>query len=233
MRAALLFALAGLLTQQSWESYDRTPASSAAQFIGKTRAVCGAVKSARLTGPNDKAVFELDAAPANVPVAVELSAEIRRLYGEVFDRGATALEICVLGKIEQKTTGLQLTVSDRDKVQIAARSAARVGKPTEPFAPGVLRAGAGVTYPRIKQQVNPKYTPLAMRVKLMGTVELDAVVRTDGTVGEVQVTKSLDAVFGLDDAAIQALKAWRFEPATRKGQPVEVVVGVQLEFRLH
>ena len=61
---------------------------------------------------------------------------------------------------------------------------------------------------------------------------LEVVVLSDGTVGDVTVTKSLDPVFGLDEEAIRAARQWRFAPGTRFGEPVAVLVSIALEFNL-
>jgi TonB family protein len=54
----------------------------------------------------------------------------------------------------------------------------------------------------------------------------------DGTIGNVQITKSLDSTFGLDQEAIKAAKQWRFKPGTRMGEPVPVLVTIELTFTL-
>ncbi len=97
---------------------------------------------------------------------------------------------------------------------------------------GVYRPGSGVEVPRPLRQVKPKYTAEAMRAKVQGSVWLEAVVLPDGTVGDVIVTKSLDAVFGLDEEAIRAARQWRFAPGTRFGEPVAVLVTLELFFNL-
>ena len=97
---------------------------------------------------------------------------------------------------------------------------------------GVYRPGSGVESPRVIREVTPKYTAEAMRAKVQGVVWLDAVVLADGTVGDVQVTKSLDPVFGLDAEAIKAARQWRFVPGTRFGEPVAVLVTIELTFTL-
>jgi TonB family protein len=58
------------------------------------------------------------------------------------------------------------------------------------------------------------------------------VIGVDGTVGDVRVTKSLDTIFGLDEEAIRAAKQWQFLPGKRFGQPVAVLVGIELSFTL-
>jgi len=97
---------------------------------------------------------------------------------------------------------------------------------------GVYRPGNGVELPAVLREVKPKYTAEAMRAKVQGTVLLECVVLPDGSVGNVQVAKSLDSTFGLDQEAIKAAKEWRFRPGTRLGQPVAVLVTIELTFTL-
>ena len=93
--------------------------------------------------------------------------------------------------------------------------------------------GGDVTAPAVVKQVQPLYTSPAMISKISGVVVLEAVVRADGTVGAVRVVKSLDPKLGLDRAAVDAAKQWVFKPGTRRGQAVDVIVTLILEFRLH
>lgn len=97
---------------------------------------------------------------------------------------------------------------------------------------GVYRPGSGVEIPRILREVKPAYTADAMRAKIQGVVELEAVVLPDGSVGDVSVTRSLDRTFGLDNEAIKAVRQWRFAPGTRLGRPVPVLVTIELTFTL-
>jgi protein TonB len=102
------------------------------------------------------------------------------------------------------------------------------------FGGGVYQIGNGVTSPRLIKEVKPNYTGDAMRAKLQGIVEMEAVVLADGTVdpNRIKITRSLDSTFGLDQEAIKAVKQWRFTPGTYKGQPVPVLVNVELTFTL-
>jgi protein TonB len=103
---------------------------------------------------------------------------------------------------------------------------------TAGFGGGVYRPGSGIELPRVIFEKKPQYTADAMRAKVQGIVELEAVVLTDGSVGDVRVTRSLDRTFGLDHQAITAVKQWRFIPGMRLGQPVPVLVTVELTFTL-
>jgi TonB family protein len=94
----------------------------------------------------------------------------------------------------------------------------------------VYKPGDGIKSPILTKEVKPQYTPDAMRRKVEGTVELDAVVLKDGTVGDVTVKRSLDE--DLDQQAIKALKRWKFRPGTKDGEPVAVQCFVELTFHL-
>jgi protein TonB len=102
------------------------------------------------------------------------------------------------------------------------------------FGGGVYQIGNGVTSPVLIKEVKPNYTGDAMRAKLQGVVEMEAVVLADGSVdpNRIKITRSLDSTFGLDQQAIIAVKQWRFRPGTYKGQPVPVLVNVELTFTL-
>ncbi len=97
---------------------------------------------------------------------------------------------------------------------------------------GVFRPGNGVDPPRVLREIRPEYTSEAMRARIQGTVWLDVVVLPDGTVGDVTVSKSLDTVFGLDSQAIAAARRWLFAPGMRLGEPVAVLVTLELFFNL-
>ena len=86
--------------------------------------------------------------------------------------------------------------------------------------------------PTAVTKVNPRYTQAAMDAKIQGDVELTAVVREDGSVGDVTVVLSLDTTYGLDDAAVEALRQWTFTPGTKDGKAVEVEVHINIRFTL-
>ena len=88
----------------------------------------------------------------------------------------------------------------------------------------------GGTKPRLKREVKPVYSIGAMVDKSRGIVMVKAVVLPDGTVGQVQVTKSLHPE--LDKSALTAVRKWVFEPATLKGTAIPVIVEVELTFTL-
>ncbi len=108
-------------------------------------------------------------------------------------------------------------------------------EPQEPWPPpGVYRQGQDkdVTPPRLSFEVRPQYPREAMRARIEGLVVLSCVVTPEGSVGPVRVVRPLDADLGLDRAAIDALKQWRFEPARKDGQAVPFLTVVEMRFSL-
>jgi len=100
-----------------------------------------------------------------------------------------------------------------------------------PWPPaGVLRVGQGVTAPRMIKSARPNYPPEAMRAKVQGRVMMEMVVQANGTVGEVRVVRSLDRKFGVDDAAVKAVKEMRFTPAMKDGVAVPVLLSTEMAF---
>jgi protein TonB len=97
---------------------------------------------------------------------------------------------------------------------------------------GAERPGKDVTAPRIRREVKPQYTAAALQARIEGSVLLEAVVKEDGTVGDVRVTKSLDKEHGLDEEAVKALAQWEFVPGQKGGKPVAVLVDVEMTFTL-
>src|SRR5688572_17209095 len=96
-----------------------------------------------------------------------------------------------------------------------------------PFPPaggprgGTPPVSAG-TEPVLTYQVEPQYTDQARQARLQGAVRLQAIVRSNGTVDSVQVLQGLG--MGLDEAAVAAVRQWRFRPATRNGVPVDTTI---------
>ena len=86
----------------------------------------------------------------------------------------------------------------------------------------------GVTLPSVKKEVRPQYTSDALHKKIQGQVGMSVVVQSDGKVGDVQVTESLDSEYGLDQEAVKAVKQWEFTPGQKDGKPVAVRVDIHM-----
>ena len=95
---------------------------------------------------------------------------------------------------------------------------------------GPYRPGSGIAPPRLLREVKADYTEDARQRSISGDVVLEIVVRRDGSVGDIRILKGLAG--GLNDRAVQAVRQWRFSPASRQGAPVDVIVEVAVEFKL-
>jgi len=89
--------------------------------------------------------------------------------------------------------------------------------------PGELSAPAAI------QKVDPAYPLALMRENVHGTVTVRAIIRRDGSVGDVQVVRSIDD--RLDQYACEALTHWQFQPALKNGMPVDIQAVVLIPFR--
>jgi TonB family protein len=95
-----------------------------------------------------------------------------------------------------------------------------------------LYAGiGGVSNPKLipASRVMPIYPESARKAGVNGQVTLQAVIHKDGTVGDVTVLKSPGAKFGFDEAAIAAVKQWKYKPGLQNGKPVDVYFTVVVD----
>lgn len=86
-----------------------------------------------------------------------------------------------------------------------------------------------LSQPMATRKVDPAYPTQLMQENVHGTVILYAVIHADGRVGNVRVLRGVDE--RLDRFAIEAVSQWKFEPATKKGTPVDVEATFQIPFR--
>ena len=76
----------------------------------------------------------------------------------------------------------------------------------------------------------PAYTTLARQFKVAGRIVVVLTIETDGTAGGIQLVKGVG--FGLDEAAVEKVRQWRFNPALDKeGNPTAIRVTVEVSFR--
>jgi TonB family protein len=98
------------------------------------------------------------------------------------------------------------------------------------YGGGIYTLGNGVSAPRAIYDPEPQYSEEARKAKFQGAVILAIIVGADGRAHDVKIARSLG--MGLDEKAIEAVKQWRFLPAMKDGQPVSVLVNVEVDFRV-
>jgi protein TonB len=99
-----------------------------------------------------------------------------------------------------------------------------IGAPME--VPGTVQ----VTPPERISGPQPAYTEAAREARIQGTVVLEAAIDEHGDVTDVRVLRGLP--LGLDRAAADAVKKWKFKPALREGEPVAATKVIPVAFRI-
>lgn len=94
----------------------------------------------------------------------------------------------------------------------------------------VYKVGDDVQAPHVISKIEPRYTQAAKDAGVQGTAVFNLVIDKQGQPHDIHVFKSLRP--DLDDASIAAIQQWRFEPATRKGEPVAVDTTIEIRFTL-
>jgi protein TonB len=97
-------------------------------------------------------------------------------------------------------------------------------------AGGPLRVGGDIQAPEKIHNVSPVYPQEAREARIEGPVILEAVIDKQGNVTDVQVLRGLQ--MGLDAAAADAVRQWKYTPTFYNGQPVEVILTVTVVFEL-
>lgn len=98
---------------------------------------------------------------------------------------------------------------------------------------GPVREGmAGLTSPQVIKNVEPDYPLIAKRAGVGGTVAIRAVIGKDGTVKSAQLLKGLEQ-FGMDEAALEAVKQRVYKPGMLEGKPVEVIMTIRVVYSLN
>jgi TonB family protein len=100
---------------------------------------------------------------------------------------------------------------------------------------GPLLAGVeGVTNPVLirESMISPEMPELARVARVDGQVILQAIVKRDGSIGDISVIHANRPNLGFEDAAIAAVRQWRYEPAQKDGEPVDVYFTLVIDFSL-
>ena len=102
------------------------------------------------------------------------------------------------------------------------------GASPAPLAP----APPAVRNPVLVERVPPNYPKKARKKGIEGRVEIRAVIQSDGTVNDAVVQSCTNPGHGLEEAALEAFKQWRYDPATQDDRPVGVFITVVVDFKL-
>jgi protein TonB len=93
-----------------------------------------------------------------------------------------------------------------------------------------IRQGGAVQAAMLVNRVQPQYPPLARQTRISGTVRLHAIISKDGSVQQLEVVSGHPL---LVQAALDAVRQWKYRPTTLNGEPVEVDTTIDVIFSLN
>jgi periplasmic protein TonB len=99
------------------------------------------------------------------------------------------------------------------------------------YGGGLYHVGGGVSAPQLVFAPDPEFSDEARRAKYQGVCVVSLIVDAQGLPQRVQVVRHLG--MGLDEKAVEAVKQYKFKPATLQGKPVPVEVNIEVNFRIY
>jgi TonB family protein len=84
--------------------------------------------------------------------------------------------------------------------------------------------------PRATYSPDPEYSPDARGLKYQGTVVISLIADASGAARDLQIQRPLG--LGLDEKAVAAVSTWKFEPAQKNGNPISIVLNIEVNFHL-
>jgi len=105
----------------------------------------------------------------------------------------------------------------------------KAAPPPPKVTPKRVMVGGNVQAARLVNKVQPLYPPLARQTRISGTVKLHAIIGKDGSVQQLQMVSGHPL---LVQAALDAVRQWRYQPTLLNGEPVEVDTEIDVIFSL-
>jgi len=102
--------------------------------------------------------------------------------------------------------------------------------PPKPKPTGPVRIGGNVQAAKLVNRITPIYPPLARQTRISGTVRLHAIISKDGSIQQLEVLSGHPL---LQQAALDAVRQWRYQPTLLNGEPVEVDTTIDVIFSLN
>jgi TonB family protein len=224
--AACVGVILGVLTFSAAQAQGQGGATAVdATLVSPTRLVLPAGRTLALGEPNGAVEPQREMPPAPVPFE-RVDSRTIRADGETYTRG-TAEDMARL--IERlREPGLAET---RPQRVIGGQSAPPVVGATQvyPQAPAPIRVGGDIREPRKIRDVRPVYPEAARAAGISGVVILEATIDPEGIPVNIKVLRSIP---DLDQAAINAVREWRYRPTELNGVPVAVMMTVTVNFTL-
>jgi len=162
------------------------------------------------------------------PVTVGQSVEVRMQSCVVQTKDNTGHKALFLRLRSQPIQNLSVLSNPPQEVIFASTA---TSWPARGNSPHTEKVSGGVSAPVPLNNVNAVFTEAARRAKYQGVCLISLIVDEQGMPQNIQIMKMLD--YGLDQNAVDAVGKYRFRPAMKSGQPVPVMIAVEVSFRLY
>jgi TonB family protein len=144
-----------------------------------------------------------------------------------FEPAQTSMQCVISFAFRLNSTSNTSPGNGADRLRLATPSGSSRPGFRPPSSP--VRVGGDVRAPKALVKMNPVYPPEAQAARVQGVVLLEIRIATDGSVSDARVLRSIPV---LDQAAVDAVKQWKYEPTRVDGVPVEVEMNVYVNFTL-
>jgi TonB family protein len=185
-----------------------------------------ALESARTARADEYAPDSLRAAQeAQSALDIELQAQEAK-WMKSYDR-AKVLALAARTASDDASAAAVAARTKRDEEAAARERVAAAAAAAERIKASAVRVGGQLRPPVKTKNVQPIYPDIARSARVTGTVQLEATISADGKVVDARVVHSVPL---LDQAALDAVRQWEYQPSLLNGRPVPVVVMVNVNF---
>jgi TonB family protein len=206
-----------------------TPSNSALNTLSNVSAVTP-VPAARNSQPSSNPAKGGAGVTTSAPAAAAIEQPKKPALGEVHLAAPKVNANRSSQNGPEPDAGIALTNDDQPGSGAEALNAGLVGGNNQPAAPAApLPVGGDVKQAKLIASVPPQYPALAKNQHVSGNVTVDALI--DAT-GKVTTMKVVSGPTLLHQAAMDALKQWKYQPASLDGKPVSMHLTVTIQFRL-
>jgi TonB family protein len=189
----------------------------------ETDAARQSIASASSAGADKYAAASLQEAQT---AQAALDAELKTQEGKFIKSYDRARELAVATKAAADKAATEARSAREREEAEAARKAKAAAARREKLA-NALRVGGQIRPPVRTKEVAPVYPPIAQSARIQGDVVIEATIDEEGKVADARVVKSVPL---LDQAALDAVRQWEYQPSLLNGVPTPVVMTVTVKF---
>jgi TonB family protein len=202
---------------------------------GNTEAITRTVRSPLflpVAGPPDISVVK----PVVSPVVTEASNTTDSAAPSSAPAGRALLAVpagLVIPDNDVDQPPVSFTYTSREIPSIPKPEPAIEGMPEapheEPPAPAPLRIGGRIEQPKQIYRSEPVYPAVAKSARVQGVVEIEGVINEEGRIERIKVVNGHPL---LNDAAVECVRKWKYEPGRLNGQIIEMPIKILVRFQL-